>query len=132
MVGVILGMIILIYLMVRNYVDLEIAKNHVSDDIFRLDAMMGLWAFLFGILLEWRGLGKIIGRKFRINWILLILTVILSVFVFIPSPDWVLWYGTEGGTLRFLFIKMLEYPETHTILSVLVGTLLVRAFTDNK
>lgn len=94
---------------------------------------MSLWGFLFGILLEWIGLKKLIKKRFSINWILLILTVIVSIFVFIPNVYWVEWYGTPvKGTLRYFYVNALEIPETHMVLSIVSGAMLVRSFTDNN
>lgn len=126
--AVIIGMIILLDLMVRTYFDLQKAKDLLSDKTFRLFTTMSLWAFLFGVLLEWRGLERIFKRNFNFNWILLVPTVLLSVVVFIPNGDWLIWNGTSLNFYPNIFVL----PETHIVLSVLAGTMLVRSFTDNK
>ncbi|UFU00120.1 hypothetical protein KO561_03915 [Radiobacillus kanasensis] len=122
--AVTLGMIILLYLMVGNYYDLQIAGQRASEDVPKLQIMMSLWAFLFGILMEWKGLVELIERKFNFNWKLFIPTVVLFVIVFIPNSYWVKWYGISQDLYPNIFLL----PETNLILSVLTGTLLIRSF----
>lgn len=117
-------MMLLLYLIVDNYYNLQIAGQKASDDTFTLQITMSLWAFLFGVLMEWKGLEKIIQRQFNFKWQLLIPTVVLSVFVFIPNIYWVKWYGLSYDFYPNIFLL----PETHMILSVLAGTMLVRSF----
>ncbi|QTN00310.1 hypothetical protein ERJ70_13980 [Sediminibacillus dalangtanensis] len=124
----IVGMIILLYLMVGNYYDLQIASQRASEDTKTLLIAMSLWAFLFGVLMEWKGLRSLLKGQFNFNWKLLIPTVILSVLVFIPNIYWVKWYGVSQDIYPNIFLL----PETHMILSVLAGTILVRSFTDKK
>ncbi|WP_026570311.1 hypothetical protein [Sediminibacillus terrae] len=124
----IVGMIILLYLMVGNYYDLQIASQMASENTKILLIVMSLWAFLFGVLMEWKGLRSLLKRQFNFNWKLFIPTVILSVLVFIPNIYWVKWYGVSQDIYPNVFLL----PETHMILSVLAGTILVRSFTDKN
>ncbi|WP_407270748.1 hypothetical protein [Radiobacillus sp. PE A8.2] len=121
-------MTILLYLMVGNYHDIQLASQRASGDIINLLTTMSLWAFLFGVLMEWNGLRKLVRGKFTLNWQLLIPTVILSVLMFIPTIYWYLWYGGTDNVYPDIF----ALPETHMVLSVLAGTMLVRSFVDNK
>lgn len=120
----ILGMVILLYLMVGDYYDIQIAAQKASGDIIALLTTMSLWGFLFGVLMEWNGLRSLIKGQFYFNWKLLIPTAILSVLVFIPNIYWVKWYGISHNLSPNIF----ALPETHMILSVLAGTMLVRSF----
>ena len=122
--AVILGMIFLLYLMVGDYYDLQKAGQRASEDVSKLQIMMSLWAFLFGVLMEWKGLVELIKRRFYFNWKFLIPTVVLSVLIFIPNSYWVKWYGVSQD----VFPNLLLLPETHLILTVLAGTMLVRSF----
>ncbi|WP_371068386.1 hypothetical protein [Sediminibacillus sp. JSM 1682029] len=124
----IVGMIILLYLMVGNYYDLQIASQMASENTKILLIVMSLWAFLFGVLMEWKGLRSLLKRQFNFNWKLFIPTVILTVLVFIPNIYWVKWYGVSQDIYPNVFLL----PETHMILSVLAGTILVRSFTDKN
>ncbi|WP_093213151.1 hypothetical protein [Sediminibacillus albus] len=124
----ILGMIILLYLMVGNYYDLQIASQRASEDTKTLLITMSLWAFLFGVLMEWKGLRSLFNGRINFNWKLLIPTLILSILVFIPNIYWMRWYGVSQDIYPNIFLL----PETHMILSVLAGTMLVRTFIDNK
>jgi amino acid transporter len=117
-------MIILLYLLVGNYYDLQIASQRASEDAITLLTTMSLWAFLFGVLMEWNGLRSLVKGRFNFNWQLLIPTVILSILVFIPNIYWVKWYGVSQD----IYPNILLLPETHMILSVLAGTMLVRSF----
>ncbi|SDK05272.1 hypothetical protein SAMN05216243_1780 [Sediminibacillus albus] len=121
-------MIILLYLMVGNYYDLQIASQRASEDTKTLLITMSLWAFLFGVLMEWKGLRSLFNGRINFNWKLLIPTLILSILVFIPNIYWMRWYGVSQDIYPNIFLL----PETHMILSVLAGTMLVRTFIDNK
>jgi hypothetical protein len=121
-------MIILLYLMVGNYYDLQIAARRALVEMKSLLITMSLWAFLFGALMEWKGLMSILKGRLNFNWKLLIPTLILSVLVFIPNIYWVKWYGVTQDFYPNIFLL----PETHIILSVLAGTMFVRSLTDNK
>ncbi|TFB13454.1 hypothetical protein E3U55_15875 [Filobacillus milosensis] len=123
---VVLGLIALVYLMVDDYYDLQKAAQRASSEIYTLLIKMTLWAFLFGILLEWRGLVKLIEKKFKFNWILFIPAVMLSVLMFIPKVYWFDWFGITGE----FYIKMLTITHTHTALTILAGTLLIRSFSE--
>lgn len=121
-------MIILLYLMVGNYYDLQIASRRVSEETNTLLITMSLWAFLFGVLMEWTGLKNLSKGQFKFNWKLFIPTTILSVLVFIPNIYWVSWYGVSQNLYPNIFLL----PETHIVLSVLARTILVRSFAENK
>ncbi|MFC2946934.1 hypothetical protein [Virgibacillus sediminis] len=120
----ILGMIILFYLIIVSYYDLQIAKQRASENTSILLVTMTLWAFLIGVLMEWKGLANLIKGRFNFNWQLFIPTVILSILVFIPNFFWVKWYGVSQNLYPNIFLL----PETHLILSVLAGTMSVRSF----
>lgn len=122
----VLGMLVLLYLVVETYYDLQAAKE--SANMVALFIQMTIWAFLFGILMEWRGLRSLINGRFTFNWKIFIPTAILSAFVFIPNIYWVSWYGVSQATYPNIFLL----PETHMILSVLAGTMAVRSLAESK
>jgi hypothetical protein len=117
-------MVILLYLMVGNYYDLQITSQRSSEDVITLLTTMSLWAFLFGVLMEWNDLSNLVKGQISINLKLFIPTVILTIIVFIPNIYWVKWYGVFQDIYPNIFLL----PETHTILSVLAGAMLVRSF----
>ncbi|WP_099156956.1 hypothetical protein [Virgibacillus ndiopensis] len=119
-------MVALLYLMVDDYYELQVAGERASDDTFTLQITMALWGFLFGVLMEWKGLEKLISREFTFNWKLLIPTVVLAIFVFIPNIYWVIWFGISEN----FYLNIFLLPETHMISSVLAGNMLVRSFAD--
>lgn len=121
-------MVILLYLMVGNYYDLQTTTQRASENTKILLITMSLWAFLFGVLMEWKGLRSLFKGWFNFNWKLFIPTLILSILIFIPNIYWLRWYGVSQDIYPNIFLL----PETHMILSVLAGTMLVRSFTDNK
>lgn len=117
-------MIILLYLMIGNYYELQIKGQRASEDVPTLQILMTLWAFLFGILMEWKGLMVLIDGKINFNWKLFVPTALLSILIFIPNIYWVIWYGLSHNLYPNIFLL----PEIHMILSVLAGTMFVRSF----
>ncbi len=120
-------MILLLYLIVNVYYNLNHSDGSLSEGEFSLlYTKLSLWAFLFGVLMEWNGISRIIQGEWKFNWVTLIPTAIISILVFIPNFYWVKWYGAIGP--EDFFLNIFQIPETHIILAVLAGTLLVRSF----
>ncbi|MCP8616052.1 hypothetical protein [Salirhabdus salicampi] len=89
---------------------------------------MSLWAFLFGMLVEWNGLNNIIlNRNLKVNW-LLVPAILLAIISFIPRIYWVAWFGAN---IPF-FIEMFLLAETQILLTALSGILLVRSFNGKQ
>ncbi|MGM8215801.1 hypothetical protein ACLIA0_09545 [Bacillaceae bacterium W0354] len=84
---------------------------------------MSLWAFFFGMLIEWRALLNIIQGNIRVNW-LLIPAILLVIVSFIPRVYWVKWFGL--GTPFYLDI--FKIAEVQILLTALSGILFVRSF----
>lgn len=80
-------------------------------------------AFMFGVLIEWRGLLKIFKGKIKANYFLMITAVILLFISFIPETYWVLRLGPNFPW----YIKILTNPETQPLLNAFSGILLVRS-----
>ncbi|NIK12590.1 hypothetical protein FHR85_002005 [Alkalibacillus almallahensis] len=110
--------------MIDNYYDLETALQRATEDIILLSITMSLWAFLFGILMEWNGLRSLFKGEFNVNWQLLIPTVVLTILVFIPNVYWLTWFGQTQDFFPNVFFTR----ELNLVLSVLAGTMLVRSF----
>lgn len=89
---------------------------------------MSLWAFLFGILIEWKALKNILFKGiFKVNW-LVIPSVLLSIISFIPRTYWVKCFSID---IPF-FIKIFLLAETQILLTALSGILLVRSFNGKQ
>ncbi|MFD1019538.1 hypothetical protein [Thalassobacillus hwangdonensis] len=123
-IAILLLMIVLLYLMVRDYYVLHEEVQQASVQIVTL-LKMTLWAFMFGILMEWRGLWNLVRGRFHLNWLLLIPTILLSVVVFIPRIYWIDWYQVSQNFYPNVFLL----PDIHMILTVFAGTMLVRSFS---
>jgi glucan phosphoethanolaminetransferase (alkaline phosphatase superfamily) len=91
-------------------------------------AHVSLYAFLFGMLMEYRGLSPVIKGDIRLQSTLLVVTAVLMVFVFIPVTSWIAWFSLDHP----LYLEVLIILETHMILAVLAGTLFVRSFTKES
>ncbi|WP_231631443.1 hypothetical protein [Halolactibacillus sp. JCM 19043] len=96
--------------------------------IYQLLILTSLYAFLFGMLMEYRGLSRVIKGDIRLQSTLLVVTAVLMVFVFIPATSWIAWFSLDHP----LYLEVLIIPETHMILAVLAGTLFVRSFTKES
>ncbi|WP_443258408.1 hypothetical protein [Virgibacillus sp. L01] len=89
---------------------------------------MSLWAFLFGILTEWKALKNIILKgSIKINW-LVVPAIILAIISFIPRMYWVKWFGIN---IPF-FIEMFLLAETQILLTASSGILLARSFNRKQ
>ncbi|MDQ0159989.1 hypothetical protein J2S77_001976 [Alkalibacillus salilacus] len=74
--------------------------------------------------MEWNGLRSLFKGNFKINWQLLIPTVVVTILVFIPNFYWLGWFGQSQD----FFPNVLLLSELNIVLSVLAGTMLVRSF----
>ncbi|KUO62626.1 MAG: hypothetical protein APF84_02455 [Gracilibacter sp. BRH_c7a] len=85
-------------------------------------------ALLFGFLIEWNGLKAIFNRKIKVNW-LMIPAVLLMILGFIPIAQWQLWFGVAWTGLKHGTIHALAVKESHIMVMILAGVLLVRSIT---
>ncbi|GEM05249.1 hypothetical protein HMI01_22370 [Halolactibacillus miurensis] len=122
------AMIVLLSLMTITYADIEQASNQATGNLSTLLILTSLYAFLFGMLMEYRGLSRVIKGDIRLQSTLLVVTAVLMVFVFIPATSWIAWFSLDHP----LYLEVLIIPETHMILAVLAGTLFVRSFTKES
>ncbi len=119
------AMIVLLSLMTITYADIEQASNQATSNLPTLLMLMSLYAFLFGMLMEYKGLSRLLKGDIKLQSTLLVVTAVLMVFVFIPATSWINWFSLDHP----LYLEVLIIPETHMILAVLAGTLFVRSFT---
>ncbi|WIF99509.1 MULTISPECIES: hypothetical protein [Pontibacillus] len=107
--------------MVSTYAAMEEdAKENILS--ISLSLQMSLWAFLFGVLLEWRGLKNLLRGKVRISW-LVVPALLLTGFSFIPMFQWISWLGWGNP----FFIKMFYIPDLYNLLDVAAGVFLIRS-----
>lgn len=88
--------------------------------------IMSLWGFLFGVLIEWQALIKIIKGNLKITW-LLIPASALTCISFIPRVYWVEWFG-----LGSFYVEMLTSAEIQLLLNVLSGILIMRSLCEKS
>lgn len=127
-----LGVFILLYLLITDYFALEEAKYQVSENMNILSIRMTLWAFILGIIFEWRKIKRVWDKKVSFNLPLFIGVVVLAGLIFIPNSYWLNWYSSPSPNVLDLFFNMLLIDETHLIISTLCGALLIRSLTFNE
>jgi hypothetical protein len=124
--SIVTGMVVLLYLMTNTFWEVRDSIEKVYKPqlpIFK----MSLWGFLFGILIEWKPLKRIMKGNIKVNW-LLVPAILLIIVSFIPRLYWLLWFGMGNP----FYIEMLSMAEIQTLLNVFSGILLVRSFSENK
>ncbi|MFZ3580242.1 hypothetical protein [Virgibacillus sp. DJP39] len=120
-------MTVLLYLMTSTIEEARLAMERAANPQIPL-LKMSLWSFLFGILIEWKGLKNIILKgNFKVNW-LVVPSVLLAIISFIPRMYWVKWFSID---IPF-FIEMFLLAETQILLTALSGILLVRSFNGKQ
>jgi hypothetical protein len=124
----ILGIVLLVpAFLVQKEFD-ELAKMLDRSAIF-YDILQSILYILFGILVEFERLKKIIvNKEFKIDLNSIILTSVLFIFALVPAGLWILWFGI-GGLMSF---NPLLSVEIKAILTVLLGILLIRSFHRKK
>ncbi|MEN2766266.1 hypothetical protein [Ornithinibacillus xuwenensis] len=125
------AMLTLLYMIMNDYDALNLATQRISDEIGMLSFRIAVWAYLFGILSEWRAIQQLINKEIKVNLKLLIPSLFLTTLVFIPNIYWLKWFGSPMPKLEHLFINIFIIPETHMVVSVLAGILFIRSFTKN-
>lgn len=121
-----IGTLILLFLMAETYEELRKA-NTGNDNIRFLLTKMTLWGVLFGVLLESKRVIALILGNLKLNW-LLAPAMILLVLVFIPRTYVLHWFGAVEPFYIWIFLV----PDTHMVLSILTGVLLVRSLTSSE
>lgn len=89
--------------------------------------LMSVLAFIIGILIEWDGLKNVLQLKFKINFFL-IPFLLITLLSFIPQIYWVFWVDEKYRWFTIIF----QVPQSHVILNVLSGILLVRILSNKK
>lgn len=120
-----MAMLFLLYLMLMTYHGLQMDKLQGDTHFYRFTEMT-IYGVVFGILIESRKLLLLFRKGVKVN-LLIILAIILLVTIFIPNAYWFVWFGLG---LPF-YMKMFAIVQTHLLLSVLTGILLVRSFINN-
>jgi len=118
------GLITLMYLMTETFIEIKQATQEgiMSDSLMM---KMSLWAFLFGSILEWKGLKRLLKRGIKINW-LIIPALIIGVLSFVPRYYWTFQFG-----LGFPY-DMFAIGDTQLLWNAASGVLLVRGLTSNS
>lgn len=114
-------MLFLLYLILMTYHGLQIDKQQANTHLYRFTEMT-IYGVVFGILIESQKLLLLFRKGVKVN-LLIILAIILLVIIFIPNVYWIVWFGLG---LPF-YMKMFAIVQTHLLLSVLAGILLVRS-----
>lgn len=86
-----------------------------------------MWGFLFGILIEWRGLRQILRRNIKVNW-LIAPAILLMIISIIPRIYWAVWFG--AGTAWF--INIFRIAEFQLLLNAFSGILLIRSLVKSN
>jgi hypothetical protein len=115
-------MLVLLYLMTNTFWELQKALDKMNQPQIPL-LKMNLWAFLFGILIEWKALKNILQGNIKVNW-LLVPAISLTIVSFIPRLYWGIWFGLGNP----FYIEMFKMAEIQILLTALSGILLVRSF----
>jgi len=121
-------MLLVLYLMDTTYVELKKAASRNNESMFRYSYFMSLLGFLFGVLIEWKGVKLLLQKKLNPNWWLLLIAIALTCLSFIPRVYWLGWFGS----INPFYIDMFFYPERNLVLTVLSGILIVRSLTNKK
>src|SRR5690606_37333144 len=120
---IIICMAFLLYLMNETYYKLarEVATNAtISTSTY---IAMSALVFLFGVIIDWNALNNVIKGQVNVRWLLFISAIILAIITFIPTMYWTLWFGSD----KPIYIDILWKPETHVLLTVFSGILLIRS-----
>ncbi|WLD92422.1 hypothetical protein [Alkalihalobacillus sp. AL-G] len=112
----------MLYLMTNTFWELQKALDKMYQPQVPL-LKMSLWAFLFGILIEWNALRNIMQGNIKVNW-LFIPAIFLAIVCFIPRLYWSIWFGVANP----FYIEMFKMAEIQILLTALSGILLVRSF----
>lgn len=95
--------------------------------VFKLNIL----AFLFGLLIEWQGIRKILQRKIEINK-LIIIPIIIFLLGIIPNHYWMFWFGIGMSGIKMGTVNALIVSDSHILLMVLSGVLLVRSLAKKE
>ncbi|GEN45589.1 hypothetical protein [Alkalibacillus haloalkaliphilus] len=121
-IAVVVGMLVLLLIFTTTYADFQQALERAEYNISHF-VLISLCVFLFGVLIEWKALGRIIFEKrIKVNW-LLVPAILLTILTFIPRLYWTAWFGLGGP----FFIEVFKIPETQILLTAFAGILFVRA-----
>ncbi|SKC68761.1 hypothetical protein [Maledivibacter halophilus] len=113
---------ILLLKLIGNFiVKIEIASNRIEiSDYDKYKLIIAFLFTLFGVLIEWREIIRIITKGFCFRWSYLIASVILIIFPMIPWQIMLNIFELKAAFYLSAYIR--------TALSILGGILLVRSF----
>lgn len=92
---------------------------------------LNLLAFLFGLLIEWQGLKKILQGEIKVKKFILIPIIIFFLGI-IPNYYWMYWFGVGMSGIKMGTVNALLVYESHILLMVLAGVLLVRSLVKRE
>lgn len=118
-VSILVCMLTLLYFMNEAYYKISEPTGNAQSYII----LMNLYGIFFGVIIEWNSFFNVIKGRIYIDWIVLVSALILVCICFIPTTNWVFWFGFGQP----FYIDMLWKPQIHTILTVLSGILITRA-----
>lgn len=118
-------MVLILYLMDTTYFELQEATSRNNENMFRYLYLMSFLGFLFGALIEWKGIKRLLQKKINLNWWLLLVAIALTCLSFIPRVYWLSWFGSANH----FYINMFFYAERNLMLTVFSGILFIRSLT---
>lgn len=92
---------------------------------------MTMLGFVFGILMDWKGIKEIYKYKKLKPNVLVVPALFTLVLAIIPHYFWVVWFGLGHSGLMG-FPNALSTDEVHLLISVLSGFLMVRSLTPES
>jgi hypothetical protein len=112
----------------NKQIDFAAEYSHMKPFTF-YNTLLSVIYILFGFLIDLKRLIYLVkNKKFFINWILLIPTIILIGLVSIPINQWILWFGLDIPIPFLPFV----FSELRAILTVIAGVMMVRSFVISK
>ena len=130
-------MSIIIYLLGRAHWNF-LAQQQIMQHTFSPFSPIGiailkitLLGFIFGVLMDWKGLNAIYKLKKVKPNLILIPALITMAIALIPSYFWYFWFSMNSSGL-YGFTNALGTDEVHLLVSVLSGFLLVQSLTPEN
>ncbi|WP_028612606.1 hypothetical protein [Paenibacillus harenae] len=121
---ILIGILSSLYLMNETYYKIQEAKNSLSySSSISTYIRMSVLFFVFGILMEWKALYRVIKGQINVNFQLFIFAIILAIITFIPSLYWV----QRIGLGHPFYIDMLWKSEIRALLTAFSGILFIRS-----
>lgn len=121
-------LIILIFIILHDYQLTEtLVRDNKMNELNSTMIRLTILTFVFGMLIEWGALRKILTGEWAFNWAI-IPSIMMVCLLIIPPTNWYDWFGGgDNGLLRF--IQLFTSPYTRAILSVFTGILFIKGLT---